>query len=322
MSTDCIVLSNAYKNRNVYRMTQPRTPMTYDTVDQLLDENFNMYSRLGQVEYFTQYWPRFKWTTTYIDVASIHDTLRTHFSVEYRSVNVFYALELIQYGMRNHVQKLLNAKVRQVVDFEKFLRRSLENLITANLKTYKKAPEILRSEYMAMEENRLLEELSSCKKTVVFLPEVIAVKYMKNARSMNHHEKVTIGKQVFQQPPIGLDFRGIVLRSVIERINMAQQSGIIQYWKNLFTFDVEKETFVKHVEVVPAPLHGNILVIFVLQFAGSGLSILVFFIEFYAGVFEDVAITCDVTVKFLKQLSFGFARKFVKYMKSSSSRIM
>lgn len=55
---------------------------------------------------------------------------------------------------------------------------------------------------------------------------------MKSDWRMKHHVKVIIGKQVFHRPPLGLDFWGIVLHSVIKQINMVEQLGIIQYWIN------------------------------------------------------------------------------------------
>ncbi len=43
------VLSGAYKNDNINRMIQPRPPLTYKTYEELLKNNFSVYSRSSDV---------------------------------------------------------------------------------------------------------------------------------------------------------------------------------------------------------------------------------------------------------------------------------
>lgn len=38
-----LVMSNAYKNANVYRMTQPRLPLKYQVLEHLAENNFTLY---------------------------------------------------------------------------------------------------------------------------------------------------------------------------------------------------------------------------------------------------------------------------------------
>lgn len=47
-----ILISNAYKSVNVYKMTRPRKPLTYDLLDHLINDNFTLYSRVGYVRYW------------------------------------------------------------------------------------------------------------------------------------------------------------------------------------------------------------------------------------------------------------------------------
>lgn len=45
------VVSNAYLNKNVYNMVKPREPVPYETFDQLIHDNFNIYSRIAQFDF-------------------------------------------------------------------------------------------------------------------------------------------------------------------------------------------------------------------------------------------------------------------------------
>lgn len=38
-------MSNAYQSRNIYRMVSPRKPILYQSFDELLRDNFEIYTR-------------------------------------------------------------------------------------------------------------------------------------------------------------------------------------------------------------------------------------------------------------------------------------
>lgn len=44
-----IVLSNAYKNTNVYNMIRPRRPIPYESFEELFRDNFTVYTRIGSL---------------------------------------------------------------------------------------------------------------------------------------------------------------------------------------------------------------------------------------------------------------------------------
>lgn len=49
LGLSALVLSNGYKNDNVYRMITSRIPVTYDTLADLLQDGFKLYSRSGMM---------------------------------------------------------------------------------------------------------------------------------------------------------------------------------------------------------------------------------------------------------------------------------
>lgn len=52
-----IVLSNAYRNSNVYNMVQPREPIPYERLSQLINDNFKIYSRnVGRLTELLEHW--------------------------------------------------------------------------------------------------------------------------------------------------------------------------------------------------------------------------------------------------------------------------
>lgn len=46
-----VILSNGYKNSNVYNMVAPRKALPYEYVRDLLRENFTLYTRLSSIEF-------------------------------------------------------------------------------------------------------------------------------------------------------------------------------------------------------------------------------------------------------------------------------
>lgn len=276
-----IVLSNAYKNHNVYKMTQPRKVISYDTVDELVSDKFTLYSRVGCV-IFRPYsmLPHIVWKTPYA-VSYMNQPLEHGYrQLKQTGVELDYYLESAQYGTG---LAILNESHDNVIrphpNAEKTIWMLYDNLIHQNIGTDTPSSHELHSQYMYLEHQWLVDEVRDCKKTAVFLPEVIALKFLKDAQLRKNCNHVTIGKQVFKRESVEIVFYGIVAPSVRERTNIIQESGLQQKWEKLFGFDEGVEFSPKNVEVKAAPLLGNILIIFVMALTGMLFSTIVFLFE-------------------------------------------
>lgn len=273
-----IVLSNAYKSHNVYKMVQPRTPMTYDSVDDLIAANFTLYSRLGYVNMGLGSGQTVEWKTPYLVQYGSKPDIVTVFLSPVWVPRVILRLESIRYRFGQMILNHPTNSIGSHPNATRLLSDSLEFLKSSKGSANNTSQKKIQSFYMNHEENGLLNELCSCRKSAVFLPEILAVKYFKAARNAGFG-KVSIGKQVFEESPVGINFRGMIPRSVTDRITSLLQSGVQQYWEGLFSFDVNKQFSSNNIEVVPVPLKGNILIIFALGFTGLLFSTVVFFFE-------------------------------------------
>ncbi len=46
-----VIISNAFKSTNVYKVVMPRLPIAYETFNDLLEDNFLIYSRTSMINY-------------------------------------------------------------------------------------------------------------------------------------------------------------------------------------------------------------------------------------------------------------------------------
>lgn len=288
-----IVLSNSYKNTNVYNMVQPRLPLRYQTIEQLLQGNFQFYSRLAMVIYRVKYkyGPRYsvgksrEWQTRYF-VTHVHEYHRTLDSkISELDIQISYNLEFhpeeyidwTKYTYRKKSTKDPGSVNEHPAVPEKLLSQ-LSNVKRSGLRIGMPKSEALKSKYTKWEEWCLLSELRKCTRMVVFLPEVVA-KIYKMLFQATSNDRLDIGTEVIKRNMTGISFKGMIKRSTQARHRAIQQAGILMRWEKLYRFDLNKEASNDRNQVTPAKLSGHILVIFTVFFVGNILSIVAYCTE-------------------------------------------
>lgn len=272
-----IVLSNAYKNTNVYRMSQKRDRYTFNTIERLYKHNFTIYSRIGTVEHFvlTDLLSNVLhgyWMTQHFDNGHhIAMTLDPVFSVSIESELKANADNSVQNNgllqrSRLHPNATLEIQ-RTLLDINQFKLEHLIEMLQNINKIVKKK-----------DEEKLLDALAQCSNTAVFLPVPVAIRYKLELE--RHHDNIVVdlSKRQHGNVLLGIQFKGIIPYSVPDKIRGLQTSGIIRWWEQISTYD--QKVYRNYPERVgKASLSGNIFIVFTVLWAGQVMAFLTYILE-------------------------------------------
>ncbi|CAL8133343.1 unnamed protein product [Orchesella dallaii] len=257
-----IVLSNAYKNDNVYNMIAPRKFIPYTQFEQLEAADFNVYTRINIETGLKKEYRMSKVKEVYHIGENPHVIYGNH--QNWHSEVLF------------HFQKVENRKfdttmMQKVVNRSK-LPDDAVDILQATMANYDKNVEV----HDYMQNKSLNERLLKCNKVALILPDLIARQYlgMLRKRGLKHS---SISSSALFEDGMGFYLCGWMSNRLIRRLEGLQGSGI----RNRMN-DIYKAVRQIHVsggetnQEVPA-MGGNIIVIFAVLCAGYVLAILIYF---------------------------------------------
>lgn len=298
-----IILSNAYKNTNVYNMIVPRKHVAYMRLTELIHDNFKIYSRSKDVN---------------VDVLGM-TSIRTLW--EYRNNSAMY-LKIISrdshdmyYGFRplklddswdishqsevEYFSRAASASEWQDVDMNLtyFLYNKTSLMPVTKSSLYNVANQVdkydqfddvdleeeLYRQFLFMEMDSLQNELKKCQKSAVVLPTYVGHQVVKQLEEQGHHD-VYQGLEKYYETSVVFNIRGAIPRYLVQRASYAERCGLWKRWQKLF-----KERYMSKNETRTEPpkkptMDGNVVVIFLLL--GAGLVISFAFVCFEVWLFN------------------------------------
>lgn len=278
-----IILSNAYKNTNVYNMVIPRKPILYEYLEELVRDQFEILARPSNVPIFVRrdfdflerLDVRIASRKTYL-LSEVMSTLqaRRRNSSEKEGGKIRTRTEL-----NNAVLKA--AKLRQEVAaiFLNSLRKENATQLTEPISAQIKLSQNFPAKQL-LETERLLGIVENCQKTAVVLPDHISRKFY-SASKLPH---VFIGQETYSDNDWKFYLKGIVPPYLIRRIHHIAESGVWQWWMQLLSGGNTKRQNVDYVK--PGSLDGNVVIIFAVWGIGLMFSILWHAVKFQNCVFE------------------------------------
>lgn len=301
-----IVLSNCYRNTNVYNMIKPRIPVPYENFDQLITGNFSIYTRDTQPYWDYDYFPQTLLNTHEVIIrdhevlqnitgptfTNSKKTVHNHFGPKHLLMSEVRRLhQMLKHGSfsKNYVSEKELAQLEKVIKHSKYYPE-----ITA---MYEKA----REDYMIWKilefgekhtfqkhQNTMLEKIfSRCNKVAFILPEHMCRDLAAKEMLTRNHEDVFVGKESYLGSFFGFELRGYIFPQTISRIKGIETGGIWTRWENLISHS--SMNFGKRKAAGTDSLHvptmeGNMLVIFAVLFLGICLASVVFGIEKYCRI--------------------------------------
>lgn len=264
-----IVLSNAYKNSNVYNMMQPKDLIPYRFFEELIKDNFTIYTRIGKLEVIPD---------------AVTRPVVGDGSYYFRRWKNLYALGRSELSMT--LEELKDMKTSASVLHEGLLRVSILHpsiliLIHSVVESWNnKTPEetiltqwrffeqkVAKMTAMVMsEELHILEKrLVDCNKVAVILPEYIGRRLAQLLKAKHKLTSVFLGKETLKDAHWLFWFSGFIPRYIVTRIMGTHESGIWLRWEQLFR---ESRADGDSIAVKAATMDGNVILIFLVWICG------------------------------------------------------
>lgn len=283
------VLSNAYKNNNVYNMIAPRKPVPYDKFFKLVHDNFTIFGRTSYPQVYEgdskAPWqftvdneleskisftaPDFTVATETLVESEMHgaQAVSERFGIKYNKTEGPFET----YGVRNYTKlniiQICSTITQCAEDFQELIRgkKNLRSTtdIRANISRHIQKVELLG----------LFGKLEYCDKVAVVLPHYMSVNISKRLKKRTH-QQVYVGRERYLEVDWVPTVEGHIPPYIIKRFKSLGQSGMWQRWMSLLLAGqdtLNSDEVSEH--PTAASLDGNIVVIFVTWLFGVSMGV-------------------------------------------------
>lgn len=279
-----IVLSNAYKNTNMYSLIIPRKAVPYRYLQDLVTDNFTIYTRSvdGTYSVYHGTWANrnknFRASNLgchyceYILPVEFNGGLISgpfsHFS------EVYDLHKKVKYAHVQHSNtdwNLLLTASSLLYHSETFLK-NIAKLLESN-SAMNMFARLYVKRFIEVELNLLFQNLVSRSKVALLLPSYIGYKLKKMVETKGYAiRSLYEGEETYYQGNIAFSLYGLVPHYLVQRAKSAERSGLWKRWQNLFTKKVLlKDERSKQRLKIPG-MDGNVLIIFILLLSGLVVS--------------------------------------------------
>lgn len=291
----CVVISSAYKNRNIYKMIKSREILEYEKFSELVDANFSIYVRATMIDISISWRPTKEQYKFHVDQHSIYMQPTGVFS----TVQIYSEISSLSYVVQARHSSNFNisskssqhegvtlSDLQQATSLHPLMPSAVVTDVARNISmqhatnyTYMFHDEMKFNFRKLLEkaEMRLLNNsLRECNRTAVILPENICLRLANELRSEGFLH-VFVGQEIYSSSiAIAFVLNGFVPRYILKRIQVLQPSGIWERWANF-----AKSESLGSVESIPqgASLQGNIFIVFTFFLGGNIVAVVTFWSE-------------------------------------------
>jgi len=274
-----LVISNAFKSENVYKIVTPRQLISYHTVDELVADEFKIFSRVTQFSYKNR--PDNSKYYLNVDKTSVF-LIYKHWSVfansefadyfEYsENATEQYLLETSQ--LHPNISKIF----MEPIDLLKPLAR-VESIFWNFSKTidFDIMANSLYSRFWKNQNDLILEDLLGCNKSAWILPNYLTQDISRTIQRSNKHSDVVAS--TYLRPFLCLRMSGLIPLSLQSQFAKMQKSGILDWWpKFINRTDLNKEK--SSLPPTKPNMSGHTQVIFFIFCIGVSFGIISMLIE-------------------------------------------
>lgn len=283
-----IVLSNSFKNSNVYNIILPKRPVTYDKLLELVAENFTIYTRSSSFVELQKsndiVSGRHKLYDNYSELiveseVSMYSNLYKA-SNEKEKSNIFLALN--HSFLHGNVNSLLHESTKQRNQFFRLgLSFSLDPFESLNLKW----SDYVIKDFKKKEEKVLYSELVKCQKTALILPEYLSQSFASRARRKTG-QYMSVGKEKYASLNLAFRLEGAVPIFILQWFSGIKQSVLFLWWESFIGKRWNPE-FHSDKFLVKTSMDGNILAIFLILEVGILVAAIGLLLELVYSCFFD-----------------------------------
>lgn len=302
-----IILSNGYKNVNVYKMILPRKVLRYERFSDLIHNNFSIYVPTKFEALHVTKFMKLNWFSQTISTKRVsnhaYDFIFRYEDVEHKllrfqtimsdivsSTNAvgLMSKEAVQldsmayFGTQAYVVNILANWVmafKRQYGFWKNLTEDHSDRVSLLL-------DYFSVEFEDIERKLLFSLINNCQKTALVVPSTEAESYVMFLTA----KRGNAGNESYFQQYLTVDVIGLVTPPFLQRLARMKESGIVEWWTNVSEYislvqirsSATTSALRKEKEERPteATLQGNIVVIFALLLGGLGLATVGLICEF------------------------------------------
>lgn len=306
-----VVISNAYKNTNVYEMIAPRKPIPYEAFQELVTDNFSILTRLASLDFriigfdetFSEGLVAGGGFLTKLNSSSMETWMISE--VGHVTSSILEGLKATQVpGDANVTESLahsiiVKSGVRSAARFHSDISSLLESVHRRMQRLEKSFAQVddldafllnftnsarMEEENIKMLDSYTCEEaLLNCSRTAIILPRHLCRKLFKKVKENGKKSHVFVGKESYSQVEWMFTLEGALPPFLPKRVKGAHETGLWERWSKLV--DVGEETTGGGGDDVKATrMDGNVVVIFVVWISGVGVSIVIMMFEFLFGI--------------------------------------
>ncbi|CAL8129397.1 unnamed protein product [Orchesella dallaii] len=290
-----IVLSNGYKNTNVYNMIAPRKPVPYIYFHELTNDNFTIYSRTAAERFSWYDWeiPRssnikitrnefyernirdrfFVMSEIYMLWGNADSELRKRRSKPYTKseIELINLLNIVDEhsAMHPNLSQVFRRRVEEVEALNPVPKFSFPNVTSKLSKSFWR------------EQNDVLDKfISKCDRRALVLPNYLCWEYARSLKKLGYPD-VYVGDEAYTNPTYVFSLTGLVPPFVVTRLSGIQEAGIWGRFSALFDDKSRINDTLWNGVLEKPTLEGNVLLIFSVWSIGEVVAVLCFFCEIW-----------------------------------------
>ncbi|CAL8121398.1 unnamed protein product [Orchesella dallaii] len=280
-----IVLSNAYKNTNVYNMIAPRNPVPYKYLKELVHDDFVIFGRSASVNFYwwnhkIPRWSNVNISKHYFSVG--HHNGRVHSEILISLWNLFDKKKPVFTKKYNDSIRLME-QVEQATELHpnliSVLKTRFEEIETINPFPFKASEGIenhLQERFWTQEDQMLAEFIDQCNRTALVLPQHLCMKHAHRLQRLRRDD-VSVGEETYVNRLYTFSLIYRIPSFIIKRLGGTKQSGIWEWWLKLLKGS--DKLYQPHKVLTKPNLDGNVLVIFALLCIGLCVASACFLLE-------------------------------------------
>lgn len=284
----CVVLSNAYKNTNVYNMMTPRVSQPFETIDQLIENGFKLFTRGLPTK------PRFEDPEVKrILKSKLNRSQHSIWSLEHRRNKTFVLSEVLELTealksdwpqstfsrSENHTFSVLVDNFHMHTQSISILKETVRAQKKFNWEELATNYRVEAPSYMQFQKRRFRQMVIDCDQLAIILPTFLCQSAKNLRRNYAGEGMVGIGKESIFSIGIGIAFSGVISRKLLKRIWSFEESSIWKHWEMLIAGSKTFSNEHPRSHPVRPTMQGNIVVIFSVWLAGLSLALPIFMLE-------------------------------------------
>lgn len=294
-----LVLSSGYKNNNVYNMIMSRNPLLFENTNQLLAENYSIYTRtrelhvdeifLARKRNYTRKPPKLAFSQAkHIFAPMLYIKLLEE---QIRAKNLAYEIfkQLASWETilgRSTFYNKGSEKIRNISRlhenaieilesaFEKFYPLLRANLVGNDVEILVAG---IKNLFWKTEISVFFKELVACKRAAFLLPENLCNDFAKIA-AIKNPDMVSVSTEVYKNITFAMRITNHVDYYFLRRMAYLMESGIVDWLPGVVRI-LKPYSSGKNEIPHAATMAGNILMIFIILFVGCGLAFLAYSTE-------------------------------------------